>query len=168
MDYFSELLKKCSADKKFIFHPGCKELNLVNISFADDLFILYGASVDSMKIIKKTFDKGQVLSSVSGIPIASLPVRYLGIPLTTKQLNVILKSHVKYKIGNGETVKYLFDNWSTHGVLADVLSASIISSSNMLATVSPKLDSQKGGGSLKKSNCARITCLRGWRMRMIN
>ncbi|GAA0172948.1 hypothetical protein LIER_26668 [Lithospermum erythrorhizon] len=111
MDYFSELLKSNAVEGVFTFYPGCKDIGLINISFADDLFVLCGASVDSMKFVKENLrifgeqpglklnlskstcyfagvseNVELMLSNVLGIPCSSLPVRHLGIPLTTKQL----------------------------------------------------------------------------------
>ncbi|GAA0161074.1 hypothetical protein LIER_17478 [Lithospermum erythrorhizon] len=39
------------------------------------------------------------------------------------QLRELLKSHVKYYVGNGESINCMFDNWSTNGVIAEYLSA---------------------------------------------
>ncbi|GAA0183511.1 hypothetical protein LIER_30908 [Lithospermum erythrorhizon] len=112
MDYFSELLKSKVSAGDFDFHPGCREIGVVNISFADDLFILCIANEKSLKTVKRilgTFgdcsglkpnlakstcyfagiaDEEEVrLSNIMGIPISTLLVRYLGTPLTTKQIS---------------------------------------------------------------------------------
>ncbi|GAA0168981.1 hypothetical protein LIER_40685 [Lithospermum erythrorhizon] len=109
MDYFTELLKKSIGNSGFVYHPMCKEIELVNVNFADDLFILYAANEGSVKIINKVLKLfGNVsdlhpnlskstcyfagvnseeelrLSSMLGMYVSTLPVRYLGIPLTTK------------------------------------------------------------------------------------
>ncbi|GAA0174634.1 hypothetical protein LIER_41758 [Lithospermum erythrorhizon] len=109
MECFTKMLQ---AENSFEYHPKCKEIGLVNVSFADDLFVLRAATHSFMKLIKNVLRRfGNVsglhqnlgkstsyfarvndheaarLSGVLGIPIASLPVRYLGISLTTKQIN---------------------------------------------------------------------------------
>ncbi|GAA0176403.1 hypothetical protein LIER_29404 [Lithospermum erythrorhizon] len=105
MEYFSELLKQHSNNGKFSYHPRCKDIGLVNISFADELFIMCGAIVGSMQTIKKILgmfsdcsglkpnltksscyfagvsaNTESRLGSILGIPVAALPVKYLGIP----------------------------------------------------------------------------------------
>ncbi|GAA0164487.1 hypothetical protein LIER_20108 [Lithospermum erythrorhizon] len=112
MDYFSELLKSKVATGDFDFHPRYREIGVVNINFADDLFILCRANEKSLKTVKRVLamfgdcsdlkpnlakstcyfarivDMEEVrLSNIMGIPISALPVRYLGIPLTTKQIS---------------------------------------------------------------------------------
>ncbi|GAA0185189.1 hypothetical protein LIER_32477 [Lithospermum erythrorhizon] len=57
MDYFSELLKSKITNESFDFHPGCKEIVLVNISFDDDLFIMCGPSTRFMKLIKEVLEE---------------------------------------------------------------------------------------------------------------
>ncbi|GAA0170760.1 hypothetical protein LIER_24952 [Lithospermum erythrorhizon] len=56
MEYFSTLLKSYVKDNRFTYPPGCKDINMVNLSFTDDLFILCGASVNSMNIIPEVLN----------------------------------------------------------------------------------------------------------------
>ncbi|GAA0168139.1 hypothetical protein LIER_22922 [Lithospermum erythrorhizon] len=97
--------------KEFYYHPKYQKIDLVNVSLADDMFLLSGANIESMSLIKKVLaDFGKLsglhpnlsksssyfagvsdhqasdLSEILGILIYEHPVRYLGIPLTTKQL----------------------------------------------------------------------------------
>ncbi|GAA0161623.1 hypothetical protein LIER_43574 [Lithospermum erythrorhizon] len=106
MEVFTKLLR---SQEKFHYHPKCEEISLINVSFIDDLFFLSCANVESMRLIKKVLaDFGKLsrllpnlskssryfagvtdqqasrLSGILGIPIFELPVRYLGISLTTK------------------------------------------------------------------------------------
>ncbi|GAA0167599.1 hypothetical protein LIER_40417 [Lithospermum erythrorhizon] len=99
MEYFSELLKHLSSNGEFTYHLGCKDIELVNISFADDLFIMCGATVGSMQAIKKALgmfgdcsglkpnltksscyftdvsaETGSILGRILDIPSATLPV----------------------------------------------------------------------------------------------
>ncbi|GAA0184167.1 hypothetical protein LIER_31456 [Lithospermum erythrorhizon] len=85
---------------------------VVNVSFADDLFLLSGADEESMRLIKYVLaefgrmsglhpnlsksssyfagvsdQQANNLNIILGILISVLPVKYLGIPLTTKQLS---------------------------------------------------------------------------------
>ncbi|GAA0165640.1 hypothetical protein LIER_20987 [Lithospermum erythrorhizon] len=82
-----------------------------------------------------------ILNNIIGIPNFALPMRYLRKLLTTKQisshdcrtlveqersvdswvwrkilaLREILRPYVKYRVGNGKSVKCLHDNWSSDG-----------------------------------------------------
>ncbi|GAA0152435.1 hypothetical protein LIER_10919 [Lithospermum erythrorhizon] len=78
-------------------------LGIINICFADDMFIVCGATIKTMQIVnaslkefgvmsglKPNLDKSTVYvagigdSEALGISMGNLPVRYLGIPLMTK------------------------------------------------------------------------------------
>ncbi|GAA0147262.1 reverse transcriptase [Lithospermum erythrorhizon] len=111
MDMFNELLNHRALHSEFTFHPKCKELGIANVCFADDTFILYGAFGKTIEIVnnalkdfsewyglKPNLDKStmyiarlelsraQGLSSKMGIAMGSLPVKYRGMTLITKQL----------------------------------------------------------------------------------
>ena len=48
----------CTLDKKvqhtgFIFHPKCEELKINHVIFTDDLFIMCGANISSLEIMKE-------------------------------------------------------------------------------------------------------------------
>ncbi|GAA0158199.1 reverse transcriptase [Lithospermum erythrorhizon] len=98
----------------FKFHPKYQEINLTNIYFVDNLCIVSVADDDSLKAISdvlklfgdvtglhpnlnksSSFFAGiptqveNTLCGLIGIPKAALPVRYLGISLNTKHLNVV-------------------------------------------------------------------------------
>ncbi|GAA0152684.1 hypothetical protein LIER_11102 [Lithospermum erythrorhizon] len=49
-------------------------------------------------------------------------------------LRDVIKPHVKYKVENGKTVNYLYDNWSFEGVMAEALSARERSVLGLLST----------------------------------
>ncbi|GAA0154230.1 hypothetical protein LIER_12278 [Lithospermum erythrorhizon] len=127
MDCFTELLQ---AQSGFEFHPQCEEIGLTNLNFADELFVLSAATEKSMKLIRKVLKEfGEIsgfhpnliksssyfagvkhqeairLNGILGIPIAELLVKYLGIPLTTKQIKAIdcriLVEKIKEKINSG-------------------------------------------------------------------
>ena len=49
MEYLSRILKVAIEQKGFMFHPGCKELKLFSLSFADDPLLFYKAEVESVK-----------------------------------------------------------------------------------------------------------------------
>ncbi|GAA0165422.1 reverse transcriptase [Lithospermum erythrorhizon] len=112
MDVFNELMSYNSRHADFVFHLKFKSLGITNICFADDLFIVCGATIKTMQIVnaslkefevmsslKPNLDKNTVyvagigdsetlkLSRILGISMGNLPLRYLGIPLITKQLS---------------------------------------------------------------------------------
>ncbi|GAA0167908.1 hypothetical protein LIER_22745 [Lithospermum erythrorhizon] len=117
MECFSELVKMYIAKGEFDFHPKCKEIYLVNLNFANDLFIVCGATEVSLKLIRRALRmfgdlsglhlnssksfchfagesqaKEKKLCEILGISASTLPVKYLGTPLTTRQLKA---SHYK-------------------------------------------------------------------------
>ncbi|GAA0177615.1 hypothetical protein LIER_42285 [Lithospermum erythrorhizon] len=97
--------KLLKSQNGFHYHPKCQEIGHVNISFADDLFLLSGANKKFMRLIKKVLAE---FGSVSGLhPNLKLSVRYLGIPLTTKQLST---SDCRGLI---EKIKLKFESWGS-------------------------------------------------------
>lgn len=94
-----------------MYHPMCKEIVLTHLSFADDVMIFMdghatslegvmnvletfgcisglklNAEKSSMFIGGKTNDAFNRANITYGLPIAQLPIRYLGLPLTTKAM----------------------------------------------------------------------------------
>ncbi|GJX34219.1 RNA-directed DNA polymerase, eukaryota, reverse transcriptase zinc-binding domain protein [Tanacetum coccineum] len=114
MEVLNIILKKeIKEHGNFNYHPGCKELKITHLCFADDLLILSHGDIQSVKIIKSSLE---LFSSCSGLqpnlkkstlfcrnlksdikksilkilPFAegNLPVRYLGVPLVTRKLSI--------------------------------------------------------------------------------
>lgn len=111
MDVLSKLLDKAASIQKFGYHPRCKNLSLTHLAFADDLMVLSDGKVRSVEGIVAVFDQ---FAKYSGLKISmekstlymqgvteeirteivnrfkfsagTLPVRYLGLPLTTKSM----------------------------------------------------------------------------------
>lgn len=90
----------------FQFHPKCQALNLSQLAFADDLFIICGATQDNFAVVRDIFDDffhfsgmrpnlqkssiffsgvsdevSLVLRDILPIPVGSFPVKHLGVPL---------------------------------------------------------------------------------------
>lgn len=105
----SKLLNRAAANDQIGFHPHCKEVNLSHLSFADDIVVFTSGSPASLhhtllvfedfsklsglriNIAKSTlFAAGrykQALESEAvavGLSISALPIKYLGLPLTSK------------------------------------------------------------------------------------
>lgn len=51
MDYLSHLLKVMGLDRSFAFHPGCKDLKLNHLMFADDVLLFCKGDLKSIKCL---------------------------------------------------------------------------------------------------------------------
>lgn len=106
MDVLSKLLDRTASNKLFGYHPRCNNLGLTHLSFADDFMVLTDGKIRLLEGIVKVFDE---FSKASGLRISMekttvylgesscheitskfqfttghFPVKYLGLPLTTK------------------------------------------------------------------------------------
>ena len=107
----SKMLNKAALARQFVYHPQCMEVKLTHLSFADDILVFTDGSVRSLQGVLAVMDQfanisglfinawkssifasGQSITPLIseathiGIIVGSLPVRYLGMPLTTKAL----------------------------------------------------------------------------------
>nr|GEV67078.1 hypothetical protein [Tanacetum cinerariifolium] len=105
------LQRRVRNSDSFRFHKQCEELNIINLCFADDLFLFSRGDLDSVKVIMESLDEFKLVSGlVPSIPkstvyfcnVAShvklailnimpfaegiLPVQYLGVPLISSRL----------------------------------------------------------------------------------
>lgn len=96
---------------KFGFHPMCKEIGLTHLSFADDIMVFMDGQAASLKGVMDVLDSFGCMSGLKinaeksslfiggklsddfyqsattfGFPLAELPIRYLGLPLTKKTM----------------------------------------------------------------------------------
>ncbi|GJS08442.1 RNA-directed DNA polymerase, eukaryota, reverse transcriptase zinc-binding domain protein [Tanacetum coccineum] len=103
--------RKVDQSRDFQYHFGCKKLKVTNVCFADDLLIFCHADKNSLKVLKESIDEfGKVaglipnynkstiifgsldddekkeLLEVMPFKVEKLPIRYLGVPLTSKRL----------------------------------------------------------------------------------
>ncbi|GJR01111.1 hypothetical protein Tco_0524095 [Tanacetum coccineum] len=71
----------------FSYHRYCSKLKLINLCFADDLFLFSYGDTDSVKVIKEAFNEFKEASGLI-LPFKEgyLPVKYLGVPLVTSRL----------------------------------------------------------------------------------
>ena len=111
INVLSKMLNKAVQSGSIGFHPSCSEVNLPHLSFADDLMIFTDGETSSLGGIFEVLSQfvgisGLVINPAKssifmaggisqdfkdevqrlGIPTESLPVRYLGLPLTTKSM----------------------------------------------------------------------------------
>ncbi|XP_058217387.1 uncharacterized protein LOC131328462 [Rhododendron vialii] len=114
MEVLTTLLKKKSHLPDFHFHWRCKDNQLINLCFADDLMIFCKGELPSIKYIRNALAEFEDLSGLSpspgkssvffsgvsvrvketilqelGFQEGSLPVRYLGVPLLSTKLKAI-------------------------------------------------------------------------------
>ncbi|KAJ9539891.1 hypothetical protein OSB04_026397 [Centaurea solstitialis] len=130
MEGFAMIFKQCIAEvSQFEHHPGCADIDLTHLCFADDLFVFTGGDVASVEVLKKAlflFEKrsglspnlaksdvffGNVVDSekdaiLSCLPfrLGAFPIRYLGVPLSPIFLKVSdyggLITRVKQRVQN--------------------------------------------------------------------
>ncbi|XP_010419047.1 PREDICTED: uncharacterized protein LOC104704705 [Camelina sativa] len=113
MNVLSAMLNKAAENGHFQYHPGCEDVKLTHLFFADDLLIFLEGSMDSLRgvmTILETFEKLSGLgmnivktsmfcselsddtldqiSSTFNLTPSPLPIRYLGLPLCSRKLSV--------------------------------------------------------------------------------
>ncbi|KAL0283960.1 UNVERIFIED_CONTAM: Retrovirus-related Pol polyprotein from type-2 retrotransposable element R2DM [Sesamum radiatum] len=77
MELFHALLKfRIRTDGRFQHHWKCEDLNILNLGFADDVLLFCAGHVES-----------EILE-VLGFQEGSLPIKYLGVPLTASRLTI--------------------------------------------------------------------------------
>ena len=112
-EYLSRILNVVKLDKWFKFHPLCQKIELNHLAFANDLLLFAKANPYSICLLMrayKTFsgasglimnkeksdiymngvDAGvaQRLVSISGMNLGALPIRYLGVNISSTRLSV--------------------------------------------------------------------------------
>ncbi|CAK8541115.1 unnamed protein product [Lathyrus sativus] len=110
MEYMNMLMVKMQLNPNFNHHINCEKLALTHLTFADDVLLFCRGDVGSVELsLKKFYDSAgliinpskcklfcggldaytiQEIKIVSGFDEGPLPVRYLGVPLLSKKLNV--------------------------------------------------------------------------------
>lgn len=131
LNNLSFMLKQAAQERKFNYHLNCASTKMTHLCFADDLLIFIDGTLDSVQAVLqvlKDFEKRSGLAvSVhktsffasgltpsetdlvqfsTGMPLGSLPVRYLGVPLCTKKLTLLNCE------GLLQQIKAKFSSWS--------------------------------------------------------
>ncbi|CAA7034489.1 unnamed protein product [Microthlaspi erraticum] len=113
MNVLSLMLNKAATEGSFDYHPGCEDLQLTHLCFADDLLIFLEGSERSLSGVlsvlssfermsglginlQKTsmFCQGLDMTSLDNLQaffnlrVSSLPIQYLGLPLSSKKLSI--------------------------------------------------------------------------------
>nr|GEX67596.1 hypothetical protein [Tanacetum cinerariifolium] len=121
-------LRQRDLTDQFTYHMYCSKMELVNLCFADDLFLFAYGDVGSASIIKKALDEFKNASSlVPSLPKSKLSVKYLGVPWVSLMLMIrdcykLMDKVQIHVIHHGLwvwpqelLVKYLFlNNYNTH------------------------------------------------------
>ncbi|VFQ64934.1 unnamed protein product [Cuscuta campestris] len=110
MEYLRRLIRRMLYGSRFTFHNRCSKLGITHVTFADDVMMFCRGNVDSVNVLAKAIN---IFSQVSGLhvnplksniflageikdrtedilallpfPQGKLPVRYLGLPLTSQR-----------------------------------------------------------------------------------
>lgn len=113
MEYLSHLLNIRTLNINFNFHAKCSKCKITHLAFADDLMLFGRGDFMSMKVLADTLkefskcsgleinqDKSNIFAGgvhmeeldrireLFGFLIGELPVKYLGVPLASKRLNL--------------------------------------------------------------------------------
>lgn len=111
MEYFTRILKKMSKKREFSFYYRCSSLGISHLIFADDVMLFYKGDVPSSLLMRRAFQAfteafglavsheksiiyfGNVkvgiqerILQVTGFQRGRFPLRYLGVPITSKRL----------------------------------------------------------------------------------
>ncbi|GJS63450.1 hypothetical protein Tco_0678014 [Tanacetum coccineum] len=106
MEVFTNMLHRRARDASFTYHRYCYKLNIINLCFADDLFLFAHGDVNSTWVIMDTLEEFKITSGLTPSLLKStayfcnmlnyvkldilnilpfekgkLPVKYLGVPL---------------------------------------------------------------------------------------
>ncbi|GJV54144.1 RNA-directed DNA polymerase, eukaryota, reverse transcriptase zinc-binding domain protein [Tanacetum coccineum] len=130
MEVLNYLIRKnIEENAEFKYHYGCRKLEITYLCFADDLLVFCHGDCKSVRIIKKSVDEfsgfsgllpdmqksivffgglssaeQQNILNIIPFSIGKLSVRYLGVPLITKQISIndckLLVNKVKAKIND--------------------------------------------------------------------
>lgn len=113
MEYLNRALYRMQLDPNFNHHAKCKKLNIANMSFADDVLLFSQGDTRSIELMMSAFNKFSVSTglrinpskcnvSFGGVDAntkqdiinltnfveGSLPFKYLGVPLTYKNISI--------------------------------------------------------------------------------
>lgn len=113
MQIITQMLNEWAREGRLGYHPRCRGPGLTHLTFADNMIIFTDCSEESYRTILDTFNEfyglsglrlspekskffvtgipqaqANMLATVSGFSIGTLPIRYLGVPLITMRLRV--------------------------------------------------------------------------------
>ncbi|XP_020254147.1 uncharacterized protein LOC109831221 [Asparagus officinalis] len=137
MEYLSRRLEMLKEDRRFKFHPKCSKMKLTHLIFADDLLMFGKADMSSIISLNTCLQDFCQVSGLEANPTkcavylcgvednlkaqictylsfseGTLPMRYLGLPLTTRRISHFECSSLINKITNQ------FQNWQQNRSLS--------------------------------------------------
>uniref|UniRef100_A0A1J3D5L6 Uncharacterized protein n=1 Tax=Noccaea caerulescens TaxID=107243 RepID=A0A1J3D5L6_NOCCA len=91
------MLNRAASSGIFGYHPQCQEVGLTHLSFADDILVFTDGTSSSLSGVLEVMSnfaglyinttKSSIFAATEvGLAVGKLPIRYLGLPLTTKTL----------------------------------------------------------------------------------
>lgn len=106
------MLNQAAEAGSFGYHPNCVGVKLTHLSFADDILVFSDGQLSSldgiMDVMEQFFHINATKSTIfvagetaedlgiaaadKGINVGTLPIRYLGFPLTTKTIEARLRT----------------------------------------------------------------------------
>ncbi|XP_058742519.1 uncharacterized protein LOC131615016 [Vicia villosa] len=114
MEYMHIVLHKLKSQPNFNFHAKCEKMDLIHLSFVDDLLLFSRGDQQSVEMVMQAFndfskaiglvvnpskcklffgnvegDIKQKIQEIIGFAEGCLPFRYLGIPITSKKLVIV-------------------------------------------------------------------------------
>lgn len=132
LNNLSLMLNRAAQEMRFNYHLNCSSTRLTHLCFAGDLLIFMDGSLESVQAVlqvlrefqrrsglavsvhKTSFyasglsqEETDLIQFTTGMPMGSLPVRYLGVPLCTKKLNLLNCE------GLLQQIKSKFSSWSS-------------------------------------------------------
>uniref|UniRef100_A0A1S3Y946 Reverse transcriptase domain-containing protein n=1 Tax=Nicotiana tabacum TaxID=4097 RepID=A0A1S3Y946_TOBAC len=113
MEYLTRRLKMLNYNPDFNYHPKCAKMQILQLGFADDLLLFCRGDLKSVQLLYNGFqefsqasglkinknksslfcggitqeDQEKIISFL-GIQKGELPVRYLGVPLSTRRISI--------------------------------------------------------------------------------
>lgn len=123
MEYLNRILQRLKLIPNFNFHSKCENLSIINLSFANDIFLFARDDTTSINLLMDAFEEfskfiglsvnpakfkvyfanvdlqtKQEIQDVTKFTEGPLPFRYLGVPLTSKKLSIINVSLLLIKL----------------------------------------------------------------------
>ena len=114
MEYFSRQMSPLCTQRQFAYHPGCGPLQFTHLMFADDVLLFSKAHPPTLRGIMQVLRDFQLCTGlqanqaksqaiyggcietlieacrqITGFSTGTLPLRYLGVPLTSNRLTKI-------------------------------------------------------------------------------
>ncbi|GJY14273.1 hypothetical protein Tco_0383582 [Tanacetum coccineum] len=108
------LKRRVRLSESFRYHRYCQEIQLINMCFADDLFIFARGDVESSRVIMDSLEEFKLTSGlILSIPKRELSVKYLVVPLISSGLLnrdcKILVEKAKNRIGDWKNKSLSFE-----------------------------------------------------------